>query len=90
MKVITYGKDKVYSTTCRRCDSELEYTQRDTFYTEEETRGGIIHTDYGLFSCKEKINVDRWRKRCIECPVCRNLITVEVLGIDVGVRWEEK
>ena len=90
MKVITYGKDKVYSATCGRCDSDLEYTKEDAFYKEEEVGGIIIEGTYGLFGTKEKTNVDIMKKLCIECPVCKNLITVELLGIDVGYKWEDK
>ena len=58
MKVITNGKDKVYTTTCRECNSDLEYTDADVFYTPNK-----YHINAYLQDC-----------RCVKCPVCGNII----------------
>ena len=31
MKVLCNGKEKIYTITCSKCDSDLEYTEDDVF-----------------------------------------------------------
>lgn len=38
MKVVLNGKAKVYTKTCNKCNSDLEYTEDDVFYINEERR----------------------------------------------------
>ena len=36
MKVLKNGNDKTFITTCRRCESDLEYTTGDIITEDEE------------------------------------------------------
>ena len=38
MKVLCNGKEKIYTITCSKCYSDLEYTEDDVFYTNEEKK----------------------------------------------------
>ena len=74
MKVISNGKEKVYTRTCSECHSDLEYTEDDVFYTKEERRGGVCKTVPHLFKKDEYYtNVYLQEYRCIKCPVCGNI-----------------
>ena len=95
MRVICSGKEKIYMTTCRKCNSDLEYTEDDVFYTQEECKGGLIKTVPHLFKADEYYtNVYIQDYRCIRCPVCGNVI--KSIDISKGFpsskteRWEKK
>jgi hypothetical protein len=92
MKVITNGKDKVYTTTCGKCNSDLEYTNADVFHTTEERRGGLRKTVGHLFKPDEHyVNVYLQNLRCVKCPVCGNIvksIDFDNLSDMKTIRWE--
>lgn len=75
MKVVCNGKDKVYETTCGKCNSELEYTESDVFYTNEEKRGGVCQIVPHFFKPDEHyVSVYKQKYSCIKCPVCGHII----------------
>ena len=75
MKVVCNGKEKVYTDTCSRCNSDLEYTENDVFYVNEECKGGIRETVSHLFKKDEHyINIYMQEFRCVKCPVCGDII----------------
>lgn len=90
MKVVCNGMDKVYKITCNKCDSDLEYTEKDVFEMQEE-RSGIVKTVHHLFKPAERfINVYMQTYRCIKCPVCGNVIKRMDLNKGIGtMRWEK-
>ena len=95
MKVICNGKEKTYEIVCDNCNSDLEYTEDDVFYTKEECKGGIIKTVPHLWKADEHYtNVYMQDYRCIKCPVCGNVI--KILDFSKGLpslgamRWEKR
>ena len=75
MKVICNGKDRTYEITCNICNSDLEYTENDVFYTEEECRGLIGKTVSHFWKADEHyVNVYMQNYRCVRCLVCGNVI----------------
>lgn len=75
MKVLLNGKEKVYTKTCNKCNSDLEYTEDDVFYINEERRGGICKTISRPFKDDEHYtNVYTQEYSCVRCPVCDNII----------------
>lgn len=75
MKVITNGKNKVYTTTCIKCNSDLAYTDADIFYKTEERKGVVSKTVYHLFKPDEHyVSVYLEKYKCIKCPVCGHVI----------------
>ena len=75
MKVIRNGKEKTYIITCDHCNSDLEYTEDDVFYTKEERRGGISKTVSHFWKADEHyVNIYMQDYRCVRCPVCGNVI----------------
>ena len=95
MKVVCNGKDKVYTSTCRKCNSDLEYTEDDVFYTNEECKGGIRKTVSHFWKPDEHYtNVYMQEYRCVRCPVCGHIIK----SIDFRnglpsmntIRWEKE
>jgi transcription initiation factor IIE alpha subunit len=75
MKVVCNGKDKVYERTCSNCNSDLEYTESDVFYTTEKRSSGIGRTDIHFFKKDEHyIGFYKQDYCCIRCPVCGNVI----------------
>lgn len=94
MKVICEGKDKVYTSTCNKCHSDLEYTEDDVFYVNEECKGGIRKTvSHFLKADEHYINIYMQEKRCVKCPVCGHI--VKSISYRNGlpnmetVRWEK-
>lgn len=94
MKVITNGKDKVYTTTCNKCKSDLEYTDADVFRITEERKGGIEKTVFRLFGPDEYYtSVYLENLKCIKCPICGNIIKFTVfddLPSMKPIRWERE
>lgn len=95
MKVICNGKEKTYTITCDNCNSDLEYTENDVFYTKEECKGGIAKTVSHLFKADEHYtSVYMQDYRCIKCPVCGNVI--KRIDFSKGLprleamKWEKK
>ena len=91
MRIVKKGYEKVRRTTCRFCNSDLEYTDADMFYLVEEKRGGLRETREHLFRpTEEYINVYKQRYHCINCPVCHN--TIKFIEFDdifpETIRWE--
>ena len=93
MKVLLNGKEKIYTKTCNKCNSDLEYTDDDVFYTTEERKGGICKTISHLFKDDEHyVNVYMQEYACIKCPVCGNII--KFISFRSGpqnlktIRWE--
>lgn len=94
MKVICNGKDKIHTNTCNQCHSDLEYTEDDVFYINEECKGGLRKTVSHLFKADEHyINIYMQEKRCVKCPVCGHIIKSvsfrNGLPNMVTVRWEK-
>ena len=58
MKVIKKGNEKTYEVTCNVCNSDLEYTDNDTFYTEVEKQGLTRRTVSHLFREDEDFDDD--------------------------------
>jgi transcription initiation factor IIE alpha subunit len=95
MKVIRNGKDKTYEITCATCNSDLEYTENDVFYTKEERRGGMGKTVSHFWKADEHyVNVYMQDYRCIRCPVCGNVI--KMMDFSKGLpsleamKWEKR
>lgn len=75
MKVVKNGCEKVYRTTCRFCNSDLEYTDADMFHLVEEKQGGIRETREHLFKpTEEYVSVYKQHYNCIHCPICHHII----------------
>lgn len=75
MKVICNGKEKTYKITCDHCNSDLEYTENDVFYTKEECKGGLCKTVPHFWKPDEHyVNVYMQEYRCVKCPVCGHII----------------
>ena len=75
MKVIRKGKEKVYTVTCDKCNSDLEYTENDVFYTTEEKIGLACYTVHHIFKEDEQYNnVYMQEYRCVKCPICKHII----------------
>lgn len=94
MKVICTGKEKVYTSTCSKCNSDLEYTEDDVYYVNEEHKGGLRKTVSHVFKADEHyVNVYMQESRCVKCPVCGHIIkTVSFrngLPDMKTVRWEK-
>jgi len=92
MRVVKKGNEKIHRTTCRVCNSDLEYTDSDLFSLVQEERGGLRQTVYHFFSpTEEYVNVLKQHYKCIICPVCHN--TIKFLDFDSGfpetVRWDK-
>ena len=74
MKVVVNGNEKVYTSTCGICHSDLEYTEKDVFYTTEETKGCLRMTKCHWFKADEHYtNIIKQEYRCVICPVCRSI-----------------
>lgn len=94
MKVVCNGKEKIYTTTCSKCNSDLEYTEDDVFYVTEERTGGLRKTVSHLFKADEHyINVYMQEFRCVKCPVCGHIIKFVSFRNGLPnmktVRWEK-
>lgn len=95
MRILQREDEKTYKITCDHCNADLEYTEKDVFYTKEECRGGIIKIVPHLWKADEHYtNVYMQDYRCIKCPVCGNVIKrldfskgLPELGV---MRWEKK
>jgi hypothetical protein len=94
MRVTCNGKDKVYEKTCINCNSDLEYTEDDVFYTTEKCSSGFQRTVYNFFKEDEHyVGFYMQDYRCIRCPVCGNVI--KMLDFSKGLpfarktEWEE-
>ena len=95
MKVLCNGKDKVYTITCSKCYSDLEYTEDDVFYTNEEKKGLIERTIPHLFKEDEYYTDIYMQEYCnIKCPVCRHIIKTPSFRNGLPsmetIRWEKK
>jgi transcription initiation factor IIE alpha subunit len=81
MKVIKKGNEKIHEVTCNVCNSDLEYTDNDTFYTEVEKQGLIRRTVSHIFrEDEEYVEVQKVGYICVKCPVCNN--TIKTLDVD--------
>lgn len=94
MRVMCSGKDKVYKTTCIKCDSDLEYIEDDVFNISEECKGGLRKTVSHWFKKDEHyVNIYVMKYRCIKCPVCGHVIKFvdfrDGLQTMETVRWEK-
>ena len=93
MKVVCNGKDKVYEMTCDQCNSDLEYTEEDVFYTNERVKGGVRQTIPHVFKADENyISVYMKEYRCVKCPVCGH-ITKRISfrnGLSEFIGWEKE
>ena len=93
MKVVCNGKDKVHEITCDKCNSDLEYTEADVFYTNEKKKGGIRQTIPHAFKADEHyISVYMDEYRCVKCPVCGHIIKRISFrnGLSEFVGWEKE
>lgn len=93
MKVVCNGKDKVHEITCDKCNSDLEYTEADVFYTNEKKKGCIGYTEPRLFRPDERyISVYMNEYRCVKCPVCGHIIKRISFrnGLSEFVGWEKE
>ena len=95
MKVLCNGKEKIYTITCSKCDSDLEYTEDDVFYTNEEKKGLIEKTITHLFKEDEHYtNIYMQEYRNIKCPVCGYIIKTPSYKNGLPnmetIRWEKK
>lgn len=94
MKVLCNGKEKIYTITCSKCNSDLEYTEDDVFYTNEEKKGLIEKTITHLFKEDEHYtNIYMQEYRNIICPVCGYIIKTPsykngLLNMET-IRWEK-
>ena len=94
MRVVCKGKDKVYTITCSKCNSDLEYTENDVFYTNKEQKGLVHKTITHLFKEDEHYtNVYMQEYRNIKCPVCGHIIKTPsykngLLNMET-IRWEK-
>ena len=95
MKVVCNGKEKVYEITCRKCNSDLEYTEDDVFYTSEEECGGVEKIVSHFWKPDERyVNVYIQEYRCVKCPVCGHII--KRMDFSKGLpnlgtmRWEKR
>ena len=94
MKVVCNGKDKVYEKTCYNCNSDLEYTEGDVFYTTEKRSSGIGQTVSHFFKSDEHyVGFYMQDYRCIRCPVCGNVIKMpdfsKGLPSSGAMKWEK-
>ena len=92
MRIVKKGYEKVHRTTCRFCNSDLEYTDADMFHLVEEERGGLRETREHLFRpTEEYINVCKQHYNCINCPVCHNTIKFVDFNhiFPETIRWEK-
>ena len=67
MKVIKQGSEKVYSTTCIRCHSDLEFAMSDTYMDADE-----IPLMTGGYS-------KGFTMLHIKCPVCGKSVNTEMI-----------
>lgn len=75
MKIIQNGNDKSYEVICDKCNSDLEYTKNDIFYTQEIKVGGVIKTVSHVFKKDEHYkSVYLHSYNCVKCPVCGHVI----------------
>ena len=92
MRVLRKGCDKTYRITCDICNSDLEYSERDTFYMKEKSKGGLRKTVSHFWKPDEHyINVCVNNYRCVKCPVCNHII--KRLTFDMGLdemKWERE
>lgn len=91
MKIVQKGKYKSYEVTCHQCNSDLEYTENDIFYTQEEKVGGIIKTVSHLFKQDEHYkSIYLYNYKCVKCPVCGYIIKMPDFSKEMKiVGWKE-
>lgn len=76
-KIILDGKYKTYETTCRHCNSDIEYTTDDVFQKKEVRESMAVMPEYHLFSApKYYVNLYKYDASYIVCPRCHEHIRV--------------